>query len=43
LSGTPKEAGAYLVTIEAEDRLGVEHARTVRIVVLERRKPPSTT
>jgi large repetitive protein len=43
LTGTPKEAGAYLVTIEAEDRLGVEHARTFRIVVLERRKPPSTT
>ena len=41
LTGTPKEAGAYLVTVEAEDRLGVEHTRTFRIVVLELRKPPT--
>jgi hypothetical protein len=39
LAGTPKEAGAYLVTVAVEDRLGVEHTRTFRIVVRERRKP----
>ena len=39
LTGTPTEAGTHLVTFAVEDRLGVEHARTFRIVVLERRKP----
>jgi large repetitive protein len=41
LTGTPKEAGSYLVTVEVEDRLRVEHARTFRIVVLELLKPPA--
>ncbi len=40
LTGTPKEAGAYFVTVEAADRLGVEHARMFRMVVLELRKSP---
>jgi hypothetical protein len=35
-------AGTYLVTVAVEDQLGVEHTRTFRIVVLERRKPPRT-
>ncbi len=40
LTGTPKEAGSHLVTVQVSDGLEVVHARTLRIVALDPRKPP---
>jgi hypothetical protein len=38
LIGAPKAAGSNLVTVEVSDRLGVVHAKTLRIVVVDSSK-----